>query len=102
MRIFPIAAAAALLATPALAQNQGLVVVDLTNADVANNIARDLEIEVSQVPVNVQLPIGIAAAVCDVNASVLAQQKKSGSPTCEATTTNANLNRAVQSQLASD
>ena len=101
MRIFPIAAALALTAAPALAQNSGLVVVDLTNADVANNIARDLDINVSQVPVNVQLPIGIAAAVCDVNASVLAQQKKTGSPTCQAATTNTNLNRAVQKQLAS-
>lgn len=102
MRIFPIAAAVALTAAPALAQNQGLVVVDLGNADVANNIARDLSIEVSQVPVSVQLPIGIAAAVCDVNASVLAQQKKTGSPTCAATTTNASLLKAVQSQMAGE
>jgi hypothetical protein len=99
MRILPLAAALALAATPALGQNQGLVVVDLTNADVANNIARDLDINVSEVPVNVQLPIGIAAAVCDVNASVLAHQKKTGSPTCKATSTNASLNKAVQQQM---
>ena len=102
MRIFPIAVALALTATPALAENdRGLVVVDLTNADVANNIARDLDINISQVPVNVQVPIGIAAAVCDVNASVLAQQKKSGSPTCKATSTNANVNKAVQKAITS-
>ena len=102
MRILPIAAALALTATPALAQdNRGLVVVDLTNADVANNIARDLDINVSQVPVNVQVPIGIAATVCDVNAAVLAQQKKSGQPTCSASSTNASVNRIVQRQLAS-
>lgn len=103
MRIFTAAVAFALAATPALAadNNRGLVVVDLTNADVANNIARDLDINVSQVPVNVQLPIGIAATVCDVNAAVLAQQKKTGTPTCTATSTNKNVNRAVQTQLAS-
>ena len=100
MRIFPIAAALALTVSPALAaDNNGLVVVDLTNAEVANNIARDLSIDVSQVPVNVQVPIGIAAAVCDVNASVLAQQKKTGSPTCKATSTNASVNKAVQQML---
>ena len=101
MRILPFAAALALAATPALAQNQGLVVVDLTNAEVANNIARDLDINVSQVPVNVQVPIGIAAAVCDVNASVLAQQKKTGAPTCKATSTNASVNKAVQEAITS-
>ena len=101
MRILPFAAALALAATPALAQNQGLVVVDLTNAEVANNIARDLDINVSQVPVNVQVPIGIAAAVCDVNASVLAQQKKTGAPTSKATNTNASVNKAVQEAITS-
>ena len=50
---------------------------------------------------NVQVPIGIAAAVCDVNASVLAQQKKTGSPTCKATSTNASVNKAVQEAITS-
>ena len=34
-----------------------------------------------------QLPIGIAANVCDVNANVLAAQNKLGQATCEAVAT---------------
>jgi len=34
-----------------------------------------------------QLPIGIAANVCDVSANVLAAQNKLGPATCEAVTT---------------
>ena len=34
-----------------------------------------------------QLPIGVAANVCDVSANVLAAQNKLGRATCEAVTT---------------
>lgn len=100
-------AAAALLlavaATPALAQNNsGLVVVDLSGANIANNIARDLDVNVSQIPVNVQVPVGVAANVCGVNANVLASQRKADDPvTCTATSTSQALNQVVQRQLNS-
>jgi hypothetical protein len=100
-----IAAAAALTlsatALPALAQNNsGLVVVDLSGANIANNIARDLDVNVSQIPVNVQVPIGVAATICGVNANVLASQRKAGDPvTCTATSTSQALNQVVQRQL---
>ena len=99
-------AAATLVATPALAQlNGGLVVIDLSrnnvDLDLLNNVANDLNINVSQIPVNVQVPIGLAAAICDVNANVLAQQKKNGgSPTCTAKNQTSALNKAVQRQMA--
>ena len=99
MRISIALAAAALVAAPALAQNSGLVVVDLSGADIANNIARDLDVNVSQIPVTVQVPVGIAANVCDVSAAVLAQQKKDGDATCTATSTSTALNQAVQRSL---
>ena len=102
MRKFvPIAIAAAMAAAPATAQlvGGGLVVVNVSN--VANNIARDLDVNVSNIPVTVQVPVGIAAAVCGVNANVLAQQKKTGGAACDATSNNAALNKIVQRQLTS-
>lgn len=94
-------AALALSATPALAQNSGLVVIDLTNADVLNNLAQNLKVNVSDISAlnNVSIPIGLAAAVCDVNANVLAAQKKTGSPTCTAKNSTSALQTAVQKKL---
>lgn len=96
-----LAAALSLSAVPALAQNSGLVVVDLGNADVLNNLAQNLKVNVSDISAlnNVSIPIGLAAAVCDVNANVLAQQKKTGTPTCEAKNNTAALQKAVQTKL---
>jgi len=97
-------AAATLVATPALAQlNGGLVVIDLSrnnvDLDLLNNVANDLNVNVSQIPVNVQVPIGLAAAICDVNANVLAQQKKNGGSPCTAKNQTSALNKAVQRQM---
>jgi hypothetical protein len=96
-------AALSLTAAPALAQNSGLVVVDLTNADVLNNLAQNLKVNVSDISAlnNVSVPIGLAAAICDVNANVLAAQKKTGEPTCTAKNSTAALQKAVQTKLAS-
>ncbi len=94
-------AALALSATPALAQNSGLVVVDLTNADVLNNLAQNLKVNVSDISAlnNVSVPIGLAAAICDVNANVLAGQKKTGGSTCTAKNSTSALQKAVQTKL---
>ncbi len=94
--------ALALGAAPALAQNNnGLVVVDLSNADVLNNLAQNLKVNVSDISAlnNVSIPIGLAAAVCDVNANVLAAQKKMGAPTCTAKNNSSALQKAVQEKL---
>jgi hypothetical protein len=98
-KLIPFAAAALIAATPALAQQTGggLVVVNISN--VANNIARDLDVNVSNIPVTVQVPVGIAAAVCDVNANVLAQQRRNGGSTCTAQNTSTALNQIVQRQM---
>lgn len=87
------------VALPASAQNNdqdGLVNVSLSN--VANNLAQNLSVDVSQIPVTVQVPVGIAANVCGVAANVLAQQKKTGEA-CTATSTNDALTKIVQRQL---
>ncbi len=72
-------AAAFLISGAALAQTQeGLVNVNVTDVAILN----DLQL---QAPITVQAPIGIAAAVCGVDANVLAQQSKDDQNfTCEA------------------
>jgi hypothetical protein len=89
----------ALLAGSAFAQQSGLVNVDVSN--VANNIARNINVDVSQIPVTVQAPIGIAANVCGVAANVLGRQDPGSSP-CQATSTSTALDNLVQRQLKSN
>ena len=91
--------ALSLSAVPALAQQQeGLVNVNLGDV-VLEEIASDINVDVSQIPVTVQVPVGVAANVCGVNANVLAEQKKAGDATCDATSTSQALNQVVQRQM---
>jgi hypothetical protein len=86
------------LTAPALAQNnQGLVAVQLSDI-VVQDIANNLSVEVSQIPVTVQVPIGVAANVCNVSAAVLAQQAADAAP-CEATSSSQALTQVVQRQI---
>ena len=91
MRKIAIAAAAlALGSTPALAQvdlSQGLVDVTIQDVSILNNFLNNDQIAALNdlgVPVTVQVPVGVAATVCDVSANVLASQKKNGTTTCDA------------------
>jgi hypothetical protein len=84
MRKFMIAAALATAATPALAQvdiSQGLVDVTIQDVSILNNFLNDAQIAALNgvsVPVNVQVPVGVAANVCNIDANVIASQKKAG------------------------
>ena len=78
-RIIALVAVAVLMvvatAMPALAQPQnGLVNITLT--DVLNNNQ-----------VNVQVPIGVAANLCGINANILAHQRPTGPVNCTGSTT---------------
>ena len=94
MRNIMIAAAAvAAVATPALAQvntgsGNGLVAVNVQNVDILKNFLNDSQVSALNnlsVPVTVNVPVGVAATVCGVNANVLASQKKGSDPvTCTA------------------
>ena len=98
LRFYTAVLAVGLAAAPALAQtNGGLVTVNISN--VANDIAKNLSIDVSQIPVSVQVPVGVAANVCGVDANVLAKQKQGGTTTCDANSTSNALNQVVQKQL---
>lgn len=79
------------------AQQSGLVNVDVSN--IRADIAKDINVNASQIPVNVQVPVGIAANVCGVDANVLAQQKQGSTPSCQAKNKSEALNQQVQRQL---
>ena len=89
-----IGTAGAAIAQP---KQSGLVNVDLSN--LRPEIAKDINVDVSQIPVNVQVPVGVAANVCGVDANVLARQDKGSSPACQAKNKSQALNQQVQRQL---
>lgn len=97
MRTLMIATAVALAATPALAQQSGLVNIDLSNLSVLEKaeIAKDINLNVSDIPVNVQVPVSVAAAICNVPVSVLAQTKIKGDAACSPTAGSTALNSAI-------
>lgn len=98
------AAAAAMAATPALAQvntGSGLVAVNIQDVSILNNFLNNDQISALNnlsVPVTVNVPVGVAANVCGVNANVLAAQKKTGAATCDAKTGSKALAQNVISQ----
>ena len=92
MRKLMIAAAAlAATATPALAQvntgsGNGLVAVNIQDVSILNNFLNNDQIAALNnlsVPVTVQVPIGVAANVCNISAAVLAKQAAGAAP-CDA------------------
>jgi hypothetical protein len=89
------ALSAASMTAPAVAQQSGLVNVDVSN--VLNNLDLDL-LNNSLNNNTVQVPIGVAAAVCGIDANVLAQQAKSGGASCPATNTTRALKQAAKRQ----
>lgn len=88
-----------LAGTAALAQQSGLVNVDVS--DVKAEIAKNINVDVSQVPVNVQVPVDVAANVCGVDVAALTSQVQQGNASCKAKSTNSALNSAVQDQVKS-
>jgi hypothetical protein len=93
--------AAILFASPfALAQQSGLVDVDIKN--VINDIAQNSNLDVSRIPLTVLVPADVAANVCGIPANVLGQQVARGAATCTATRTSTALNETVQKQVKKD
>lgn len=106
MKTISLAAAAFVIAAstvaPALAQNvnaNNLVNVNISN--VANDLAKNLKVNVQDLIDlgAVQVPIGVAANVCNVQANVLASDNKGDGASCDATTTSQALSQIVQRQL---
>lgn len=92
MRKMMFAAAVAAAAVPAFAQTNdqgGLVTVNIQDVTILQDFLNDSQVAALNdvaVPVSVQVPVGVAANVCGVDANVIAQQKKGDSAyTCDAT-----------------
>ena len=105
MRTIIIAAAIGAAAAPAAAQlntSQGLVTVNVQDVSVLNDFLNDDQIAALNelnVPISVQVPVGVAANVCDVDANVLASQKKDGPATCDAKSGSKALAQSISKQL---
>ena len=98
-------ATAAATTAPAIAQvgnSQGLVAVQIQNVDILNNFLNDTQIAALNnvgVPITVQVPISVAANVCDTTVALLSAQRKANSPaTCTAESGSAALADIVQRQ----
>ena len=74
--------------------------INVNLSDVAAEIAKNVNIDLSRVPITVQLPIAAAATVCGVDVNLLSVQFNAGNVTCNATTTSAELEQAVRNQMA--
>jgi hypothetical protein len=99
-RCIAIAAVSAIgLSGGAFAQlkQESAVNVDLSN--LRADIAKRSYMDVTQIPANVKLPVGVAANVCGVDANMLARQDKSSTPSCQAKNKSQALNEQVQRQL---
>jgi hypothetical protein len=75
-----------------------LISVNLQN--VLNDLSISLQVDRNSIPVTAQVPIDVAAAVCGVSVDVLAASLASGTGSCTATTTSAQLTQVVQQQIS--
>ena len=78
-----------------------LVNVDLSN--VLNDLALDLKVDKSNIPINAQIPVTIAANVCGVSINILSVGAGGGSSEgCTANSISPELKQYIQQQLAAN
>jgi hypothetical protein len=104
--IMAAAVAIGVSAAPAVAQNVdlsgGLVDVTIQDVSILNNFLNETQIAALNqltVPITVQVPVGVAANVCGINANVLAEQKRAGQAACDAQSGSQALAGFVNRQL---
>src|SRR2546423_15225651 len=85
------------LAAAQVAQPPALVSVTIIN--VANDVARNTGIDASQIPLNVQVPLDVAATVCDTTSDALARQGANGIMQCTAQRTASGLDEVVRRRV---
>lgn len=88
-----------LVATFGFAQVNANNLVNVNVSDIKADIAKNINVDVSQVPVTVQAPIDVAAAVCGIGVDVLTSQIAQGNNSCTAKSTNTALNTIIQDQI---
>ena len=88
----------------AVADGVGSVTTSLINVDlsnVLNDLALDLKIDKSNIPINAQIPINVAANVCGVSINILSIGAGGGSSKgCTANSISPELKQYVQQQIA--
>ena len=77
-----------------------LVNVDLRN--VLNDLALDLKIDKSNIPINAQIPINVAANVCGVSINILSIGGGGSSQGCTANSISPELAQYIQQQIAAN
>jgi hypothetical protein len=77
-----------------------LVNVDLSN--VLNDLSLDLKIDKSNIPINAQIPISIAANVCGVSINILSIGGGGKSDGCTANSISPELKQYIQQQIAAN
>jgi len=86
-------------ATAQLTQQRGLVNVTIEDVSILNNFLNDTQIAALNnlnVPITVQVPIGVAANVCNISAAVLGAAGSAGK--CDAKAGSNALAKAVAQQ----
>ena len=91
-------AAAVALAHAAIAEDQPAL-VSVTIKDVADEVARSIDVDASRVPLNVTVPVDVAAAACGIPAETLARKSTSGVAQCDARSAPPGLEAAVRRQV---
>jgi len=93
--LFAAACAAGLVSAPVAAQvQQGLVNVTITDLHIIQDSLNNNNVSVA-VPVNVQVPIGVAANVCGIGILTIRQQGNQ----CTAQNASQALGKAISSQV---
>ena len=80
----------------AFAQQDGLVIVDIKA--IAAEIAKNANVEASEIPLTVRASVDVAAKACGVSPDILRAQAGQGGVSCAATTTSPALERLVQTR----
>ena len=82
---------------PGGGQDEVLLIVDIK--PVAAQVAKNLNVEATRVPLTVQAPLDVAASACAIPASVLGSQGDAGAVGCTATATSPALEQLVKIRL---
>ena len=81
------------MAMPAQAQTPP---INVTIPDgLVNVIVQDINVNVRDIPVSIQVPVGVAANVCNVNAAVLLAAARQGRAQCTAQNTTQAFNQQI-------
>lgn len=93
----------AVVSTAASAASAVPSLVNVNLSNVLNDLALDLNIDRSNIPINAQIPISVAANVCGVSINILSIGAGGGSSQgCTANSISPELKQYIQQQLAAN